>query len=49
MGSVVKEDDGRARQVDDCEGVRERKRRAQRCGGLHDGVRLERLLVFSQG
>lgn len=48
MGSVVKEDDGRARQVDDCEGVREGKRRAQRCGGLHDGVRLERLLVFSQ-
>lgn len=49
MGSVVKEDDGRARQVDDHEGVREGKRRAQRCGGLHVSVRLETLLVFSQG
>lgn len=49
MGFVVKEDDGRARQVDDHEGVREGKRRAQRCGGLHVSVRLETLLVFSQG
>lgn len=49
MGSVVKEDDGRARQVDNCESVKEGKRRVQRCGGLHDSVRLERRLVFSQG